>query len=81
MVLATRLFIALVFAGVFGVVVWASQTGYGVSPLKNENLYREMLDDCPEDQQRADGSCPPRSYRSFFIVPIVRGGFRGRAGK
>jgi len=75
-----RSFIVLLFAGLAAGVYWVSARGWGVPPMRDAALIEEMKAECPESQRRPDGSCPPRTYRSYFYAPLFFG--RGpRGGK
>ena len=71
----TRILMAAGITGILGTVIMASTFGWGVKPLKDKKLRREMADECPESQRNSKGKCPPKSFRSFFFIPYG-GGFR-----
>lgn len=69
-----RIIVLVGTLGVMGGVVWASQSGLGVQPMRDQALMKEMRQNCPQHLRTADGGCMRRSYRSFFFAPIIIGG-------
>lgn len=58
---------------------FASVAGWGLSPLRNQKLVKEMRDECPDNMRDANGNCRAKAYRSYFFMPMYVGG--PRAGK
>ena len=65
---------------VIGGTYFASSMGLGSNSLHNSKIMKAPKE-CPDNLKDANGNCPPKTYRSYFLVRTHRGGGFGGGGK